>query len=350
MTKINLLLILLLLLGQAPAQGEPLVVGMKESAPFTMKNSAGEWEGISAELWSWIAKDLNLEYRIEERDLSGLLSGVSNHDLDMVVGALTITKEREELFDFSNSFYNTGFSIAISKKSKGFLGILKSLWSPQFLKVLFYLLLGLFIMTVLVWFFEKTHADNPRNKHSHAQGLGWSFWWAIITLIGYDDEQPRSAGGRFLAVIWMIASVIGVSVLTAVLTTVLTVNSLENSIKGPEDLARADGPTATIEGSSSAEYLEREQIPFKYYPSIHDALQAVVDKEADGFLYDDAIIRYNVKKDFQNSLTTVGLFETQNYAFALPSGSPHREEINRAILKFTSEPRWRELLNNYLGN
>ena len=93
----------------------------------------------------------------------------------------------------------------------------------------------------------------------------------------------------------------------------------------------------------------REGIPLKYYDSIHDALTAVADKEADGFVYDEAIIRYNVKKDFQNSLSVIGLFETQNYAFALPSGSPHREEINRAILKFTSEPRWQALKEKYLG-
>ncbi len=349
MTKIALLLTMLLLVAGSYAQKNTLTVGMKESPPFTMLADGDNWTGISAELWSWIAEDLNIDYRVEKKDLSGLLTGVQDGSLDISVGALTITKEREELFDFTNSFYNTGFAIAVSKESKGFLGILKSLWSPEFLKVLLYLLTGLIVMTLLVWFFEKNHKANPKRKHSNLEGLGWSLWWAVITLIGYDDEQPVSAGGRMVAVVWMIASVIGVSILTAVLTTVLTVNSLENSITGPEDLARAHGPTATIEGSSSAEYLKREGIPFKYYPTIHDALEAVANKEADGFVYDEAIIKYNVIKDFQNTLTVVALFETQNYAFALPSGSPYREEINRAILKFTAEPRWQALKEKYLG-
>ncbi len=323
---------------------------MKESAPFTTQADDGSWSGISAELWSWIAEDLALEYKIEKKDLKGLLNGVQTGELDVSVGALTITKEREEVFDFSNSFYNTGFSIAVKKEGRGFLGILKSLWNPKFLKVILYLFLGLVLMTSLVWFFEKRHNNNPRTNHSDMHGMGWSFWWAIITLIGYDDAQPVSMGGRVIAVIWMIASVIGISILTAVLTTTLTVNSLESNIQGPEDLKAAQGPTATIAGSSSAEYLIKNHIPYAEYSSITEALQAVADAEADGFVYDKPLLRYAVTNAFSNQLTVINAtFEPQNYAFALPSGSPHREEINRAILKFTSEDRWDELLIKYLG-
>jgi len=323
---------------------------MKESAPFTMQSQDGAWVGISAELWDWIADDLKLAYRVEKKDLKGLLNGVQSGDLDVAVGALTITKEREELFDFSNSFYNTGLSIAVRKEGEGFLGMLKSLWQPKFLKVIFYLFLGLVLMTGLVWFFEKRHSDNPRANHSDVHGLGWSLWWAIITLIGYDDTQPLSMGGRIIAVIWMIASVIGISVLTAVLTTTLTVNSFKTSIHGPKDLKTASGPTATIAGSSSAKYLVENFIPYTEYDSIDDALQAVADSKADGFVYDKPLLQYYVNRDYPAKLTVIdAVFEPQNYAFALPSGSPYREAINRAILKYTSQSRWRELLVKYLG-
>lgn len=350
MARVYSILILILITSFSFSQDKPLIIGMKQSAPFTMQAQDGIWSGISAELWAWIAEDLNLDYQIKKKDLKGLLNGVQTDDLDVSVGALTITEEREELFDFSNSFYNTGLSIAVRKEGKGFLGILRSLWDPQFIKVILYLFLGLIIMTTLVWFFEKRHNNNPRTNHSDVHGMGWSFWWAVITLIGYDDAQPVSMGGRIIAVIWMIASVIGISILTAVLTTTLTVNSLESSIQGPEDLKSAEGPTATITGSSSAEYLIKRHIPYTEFSSIDEALQAVADSKADGFVYDRPLLRYSVKNNFPNKLTVINaVFEPQNYAFALPSGSPYREEVNRAILKFTSQDRWNELLIKYLG-
>ena len=350
MARAYSILILILITGLSFSQEKPLIIGMKQSAPFTMQDANQNWSGISTELWAWIAEDLNLNYEIKMKDLKGLLNGVQTNDLDVSVGALTITEEREELFDFTNSFYNTGLSIAVRKEGKGFLGILKSLWDPEFIKVIAYLLLGLILMTTMVWFFEKRHNNNPRTNHSDVHGMGWSFWWAVITLIGYDDAQPVSMGGRIIAVIWMIASVVGISILTAVLTTTLTVNSLESSIKGPEDLKATKGPTATIVGSSSAEYLIKRNIPFAEYASIEEALQAVADSKADGFVYDRPLLRYSVKNNFPNNLTVINvIFEPQNYAFALPSGSLHREEINRAILKFTSQERWKDLLTKYLG-
>jgi polar amino acid transport system substrate-binding protein len=336
-------------LGLAQEQPVQLRIGMKESAPFTMKDADGNWVGISAELWQQIAQDLQLSYEIEERDLKGLLAGVQDGSLDMVVGALTITEEREALFDFSNSFFNTGLSIAARKEQAGFTTILRSLFNWQLLRVVLLLSAGLIAMSLLVWFFEKRHPHNPQSHQQAVHGVGWSLWWAIITLIGYEDRQPISFGGRFLAIVWMIASVVGVSILTAVLTSVMTVSRLENSIQGPEDLFRVQ--VASLEASTSASYLDRQRIVYQRYPSILEGLQAVADGEVDAMVYDQPLLRYLVLNNFKDQLEVLEVsFEPQNYAFALPEGSSQREAINRTILKFTSQDSWRDLQFRYLGN
>ena len=328
---------------------EPLIVGMKQSAPFTMTNIDGDWEGISFALWQAIANDLELEYQIEERDLQGLIDGVQDGRLDIVVGALTITEEREALFDFSTSFYNTGLSIAVRKERAGFLSILKGLFNRQLLQVVLLLLTGLILVSLLVWFFERSHKDNPRRDHSASHGIGWGLWWAMITLIGYDDVQPMSFGGRILAIIWMIASVIGVSILTAVLTTVLTVNSLENSIQNEDDLARVE--VASLASSSSAAYLEESRIVYQPYASILEGLAAVANKEVDAMVYDEPLLRYLILENFSDTLEVLDLtFEPQNYALALSSNSPYREAINRSLLRFTSSEAWIDLRFRYFGN
>jgi len=327
---------------------EPLRVGMKQSAPFTMTSEQGDWEGISFTLWDAIANDIGLEYLIEERDLPGLLAGVEDGSLDVVVGAITITQEREEAFDFSTSFFNTGLSIAVRKEQAGFLSILRGLFNTQLLLVFFVLLAGLILVSLLVWFFERSHHENPRQKHSPAHGIGWGLWWSMITLIGYDDVQPMSLGGRIVAIFWMIASVIGVSVLTAVLTTVLTLDRLENRIQSEADLVRVQ--VASVRGSSSASYLERNRVVYQPYASITEGLRAVADGDVDAMVYDKPLLQYLILEDYPKQLEVLDLtFDPQNYAFALQPASDLREDINRSLLRFTSQAEWRDVLLTYLG-
>ncbi len=117
--------------GQVSSPGErKLVVGTKEAPPFALKNADGTWSGISIELWKAIADELQLEYEFREFDLKGLLEGVRNKSLDAAVAALTITTEREKSFDFTHSFYTTGFGIAVAPQGmRRWLGILKGLLS-----------------------------------------------------------------------------------------------------------------------------------------------------------------------------------------------------------------------------
>jgi len=47
----------------AQNNSDQLIVGTKIAPPFSMKDTNGEWEGISIELWKRIAEELNLKYR-----------------------------------------------------------------------------------------------------------------------------------------------------------------------------------------------------------------------------------------------------------------------------------------------
>ncbi len=43
---------------------QPLIVGTKESPPFSMKTADGHWTGLSIDLWREIAAELNLQYEL----------------------------------------------------------------------------------------------------------------------------------------------------------------------------------------------------------------------------------------------------------------------------------------------
>ena len=161
----SVLCILILTLTWSPAiskaseEGDPirrLIVGTKEAPPFSMKTDEGLWTGISIELWRQIATELNLAYEFRELDLRGLLQGLADGSLDVAVAALTITSERENLFDFTHPFYTTGLGIAaLSKEGSPWVAVLKRFFSLAFLKAITALFLLLLTVGFLVWWFEK---------------------------------------------------------------------------------------------------------------------------------------------------------------------------------------------------
>jgi len=332
------LLFVLLLTGLALAQ--PLRVGIKPAPPFAIKGESG-WSGLAVELWKGAADQLNLEYRFVERDLAGLLDGVAKGELDLAVGALTITAEREKLFDFTNPFFATGLGIAVPSEQGGVLTLLRSLWDIRLLWVFLALVLGVALVSWLVWIFERRDRRNPEGGD-----LRWSVWWAVITLIGYDDTQPSSFPARVVAVFWMVASVVGVSVLTAVLTTLLTVGKLESNVQGPADLYKVK--VGSVPKSSAAAYLKRRHIVFTPYSDLSQAMSALVAGEVEAVVYDAPLLQYQSLQ--LNGIRVLDArFEPQNYAFALPSGSPLREPLNQAMLAYLQSDSWREALYRYLG-
>ncbi len=331
-------------------EDQKLVIGTKPTAPFAMKAEDGSWYGISIELWRTIASDLGLEYRFEERDLEGLLEGLEDGSLDMVVSALTINSERETKFDFSHPFYSTGLTIASSASGGGgFMKVAEGLLSSQFIRVVGILVLILLITGFLVWAFERKR-NAEQFGGGAGKGIGSGFWWSAVTMttVGYGDKAPVTIGGRIVALIWMFVAIIIISSFTAAIASALTVSQLEAKIGGPEDLPRVS--VGTIARSTSANYLKDNRINFGTYDTPLDGLKAVADNEIDAFVYDAPILRYLIKENFKGKLKTLpSTFLRQDYGIALANGSPLREDINVVLLREIGQPEWESLLDEYLG-
>jgi polar amino acid transport system substrate-binding protein len=72
-----------------------------------------EWNGLSIELWERIAKEMDVEYTIENHRLDDLLNAIETEQIDIGVSCISITPEREIFADFSHSFYETHLAIAV---------------------------------------------------------------------------------------------------------------------------------------------------------------------------------------------------------------------------------------------
>lgn len=333
------------------AQSSVWRVGIKEVPPFSYKDSNGKWIGISVRLWQWVAQDIGLTYKFEEHDLQGLLEGVRRGKLDAAVGALTITAEREKLFDFSHPFFNSGLGVAVNKKpAAGFFSILRQIMREAEIRIIGALLLFLALITVLIFFCERRYAkDKPDKAHEALSNLRSSLWWSLVIMIGKNARHPVSPGGRILAFSWMVISLIIFASLTALITTSLTVTELQVQIHGLDDLLRTR--VATIKSSTAEEFLNRKRVNFRSVVTIQDAFKLLAEGAADAIVYDKPMLRYLVKKSYPNEYEVLSFtFEPQKYGFAIKDGKPELEDINRSLLARTQESTsWDELLYQFLG-
>ena len=282
--------------------GKKLTVGTKEAPPFSMKDNDGRWTGISIELWRQIAAELNLTYEFLELDQHNLLQGLTNRSLDVVVAVLTITPERLDKFDFTYPFYTTGLGIAVPLKKKGILiSIIEQFISNTVLGILIIIFLVLLIVGIFVWWFERK-INYEQFGGKAIQGIGSGFWFAAVTMtaVGYGDKHPKTIGGRISSLILMFTGVILISLFTATITSILTVNQLENSVQGIEDLKKA--LVGTMPYTTSESFLKNSLISFKTYNSVAEGLEALLLGEIKAFVYDAPELRYRIKQRFQGKL------------------------------------------------
>jgi polar amino acid transport system substrate-binding protein len=253
--------------------------------------------------------------------------------------------------DFTHPFYTTGLGIAVSAPSgTPWLAVLRRILSRQFLAVIGMLALVLMGVGFLVWLFERRrNSEQFGGKPVH--GIGSGFWWSAVTMttVGYGDKAPRTLPGRVIALIWMFTGIIIISSFTAAITSALTVGQIGSSIRGPGDLPGVR--VAAVANSTGEQYLRGRHVSYRNYADALGALQALEAGRADAVVYAAPILKYLARENFPGIITVLpNTFARQDYAIAVPQGSPLRETLDRVLESEIRSPRWQEIIYHYLGS
>ncbi len=83
--------------------------------PYEFVGDDGDITGIDAEIAKAIADKLDMELEIKDMDFDSLLTAVDSGTIDVVLAGMTVTDERKESVNFSES-YATGVQVIIVKE------------------------------------------------------------------------------------------------------------------------------------------------------------------------------------------------------------------------------------------
>jgi len=100
------------------SKDDKLTLGTNAAFPpfeFTTTNGVvGNYDGIDICIGKEIAGSMNKELQVEDMEFDGLIAAVKSGKVDMAVAGMTITEERQQSVDFSDTYY-TASQVIITK-------------------------------------------------------------------------------------------------------------------------------------------------------------------------------------------------------------------------------------------
>jgi ABC-type amino acid transport substrate-binding protein len=354
MTLLRLLIILAICISALiavplRAQPEPLRVVIKPLPPFVMQQD-GTWIGFSIDLLALLAARAGFTYTLTVVETVGeQIEFVEIGEADLAIAGISITAQREAVIDFSQPMFDAGLGILTAADSGlTLIDMLRSFLSPALLQVIGVMIGTIIIAAHFVWLIER--GRNEGFPKSYLAGVWEGIWWAAVTIatVGYGDKTPRTFIGRLAAIFWIFAGIILIANFTATTTAAFTVQELRGTINGLSDLPGKR--VATVEGTTAAAFLTQLRIPYRAVATIEEAFTLMEDGDIEAIVYDAPVLLYYAAGDGQGRTRLAGdIFRREDYGIALPSGSPYREAINRALIELRENGEYDTLYRAWFG-
>ena len=315
-----------------------------------------EWKGDRpvgpmADVWRELVRRLDLKTEFVQLDtLDSLVKAVSHGDIDVALGPLAITEERERLLDLTHPVFHSGMRIAVRQnRNTSLFSAARSLLSWQLLALLGLVLALAVVSGHLLWWFE--HGHNPRSfPPGYPRGVIEAMWWIASTIItgGCDDKHVDGPIGRILAFAWMAGGIGLIATFTSVLTATMTTEQVAGVIHGPRDLAgRTVGVQLAVVSKGSV--LQRGGIP-REFATLREAVEGLGLGLVDAVVGETETLSHVLSEVGAGRLKMIGpIFDAFDYGMALPNGSPFREEFNAAILRMREDGTMERTKELWLG-
>ncbi|MGE2832895.1 transporter substrate-binding domain-containing protein [Mycobacterium sp. SMC-4] len=341
------------LAGPAGAQPQTVRVAVEPVAPFVLERD-GVWTGFTVEVWDAIAdrQGWTTEW-IEVPSLADELAALAAGQADVAAGGISVTAERREDFDFSQPILDAGMQILVPvldpvPSSPGLREFLQLVFSGTMVAWLGAALVITILPAHLLWLIERRHAE-PAVSRAYFPGIIQAFGWGLGGLAAAGDTSPRHWIARAMSLAWAFVGIIFVAFYTANLTAALTVEKLDAQIKGPGDLYGKS--VCTVEQTTSSTYLNRLGVEPVLRPAVDDCYDGLREDQFDAVVFDAPVLRHYVAHAGNGVAGVTGpVFHEEDYAFALPLGSPLRGPIDQALLEIREDGTYDLIKEKWFGD
>lgn len=326
-----------------------LIVGVVHDPPYLIKGADGEWSGLSVDAWRAVATDLKVAYEFKEMEMAALLRALQEKEIDVSIEVFYLLAAREEQIDFTIPLGSARLAIATlpDKIDHPWISAIKIFFSWGTLKILLTASIALIFLGFLFWFIERDY--NPEQfGGGPVRGIGSGVYWVGSTLASGVclGINLKSVAARILGLLWMLVCALALSALTASLASSLTANKILVETVPQETLRQMR--LATVQGSAESTVLKATGARVLLYDSEEQALLAVVNKVADGYLYDNFTLRYYAENEYRGKISVYPTdLRRFSFSYGLPVDSPWRTKINVALLRLMEKNEWAFLLNRY---
>lgn len=328
----------------------PLRVGIVEGAPFAMRDIDKVPRGIAVDLWEEIARRNQIPYEFTQFSVTTdeVLDLLYNHQLDLVIGPISVTYDRIQKLDFTISYFNNKVGVIVQKDTSYLWKALVSFFHSSFMLMVFLLIVAFLLYVSIVWIFEREKHKELPEKYIHA--LVYVFWMHIFHK--HYILFPHSKWGKAAGLIWVTCTTLLLASLTASLASyyfmVLQLNN--GGITKTSDLHNK--VLAAIKGRYEydvAKSVSSSVVPVK---NIQEGLDMIKAGKVFGFVHDQYTAGYELAhRDNASSFVVLNIaLDHQPLAFAVRYGDPLRVTINRTITQLDQENMGLSICTPYLGD
>jgi polar amino acid transport system substrate-binding protein len=341
-----------LIAGATPSP-RPVTIATRDLAPFVTTDKDIK-SGFTIDILDQIAKRENWSITyLDVASVSDQLKAVADKRADAAAGAISVTAERTQSFDFSQPILNAGLQIGVpagatERSSPGLLDFLKLLFSKSILVWLGAAFLLTVIPAHIIWLVERGHSDTMVSK-SYFPGIFQALGWGLGMLGAGADDAPRHWIARVIGLLWGFVAVIFVAYYTATLTANLTVEKFDSQIKSPTDLLGKR--VCTVANTTSAAFLKSLGVTTDDAASIDQCYNGIRDQTFDAVVFDAPVLQYHVANEGAGSMTLTGpIFQAEDYGIAFFNGSDLRKQADSALLGMREDGSYELIKQKWFGD
>lgn len=331
---------------------KPLVIDVSPASGCVQKDEAGNWYGPDIEFWLAIAHELQLkpgDYEYREVAFAQIFTDLEQGKADLGFSCITATSERMDRVVFSTPYLDgAGIGVLVknveeSKFSRFFtVEILVNI-------VLFWIAIWfgiVFTSGFLTWKFDPVNGDIE-------EGFWIGFWKAVwgsfatATTIGWGDVTYRLWSARIQQILLWVLSTIVLNLMVSDLTSSLTVNDLSSQTATINDVQGKR--IATVSGTTSETLTRSFGGNISLVASLEEALRSLEKGKVDAVVYDAPSLRQFAKRSGGVYVVLRGTLNHEYYAVAMPTTTPMKTSIDRAILKIYEDGRGTTIVNRWFG-